>query len=261
MENNIENNIKKAFRNREIQPSTNAWKVLEAKLNTAETKQKSMFFKYLAYASIFIGLLLGLYVYINPFKTKKTQKELITKEIPKLKFKNLQPKSEIVIASTKKETTTLQKNNKQIVIKTKKKKPKITLKKDDFSKKNSEKTTQIVFKKLKKVVKKENKIPIMKKQNSIYIIDNNNKIVVKHIDKDTKIKKKLFTSDAELNQLLISAINLEKSKKNTTKPSLNIKNEQLLYSLENEINKPIKTKLLDKLLKGAKTVDTYLSRN
>ncbi len=253
MENNIENNIKKAFRNRKIQPSSNAWKVLEAKLDTSETKKKSMFFKYLAYASIFIGLLLSLYVFINPSKTKK---ELITKEKPELKLKTIKPKIEIVSTSTKKETTISQKNNsKQVITKT----PKNTVKKDALSTKNSEKTIQIVFKKPKKVVEKENKLPIMDKQNPISIIDNNKEIVVKPINK--KIKKKLFTSDAELDQLLISAINLEKSKKNTTKPIINIKNEQLLYSLENEINKPIKTKLLDKLLKGAQTVETYLSRN
>ncbi len=266
MENNIENNIKNAFRNREIQPSANAWKVLEAQLDTAETIRKSIFFKYLAYASIFVGLFLGLYVFINPSKTKKTQKELITKETPKLKFENLEPKTEITAISTKKEVLTPQKNknsktpktiHQKIAVKKKKNVLKNAVKKDGFSQKNTANLRPILLSKVKKVVDNDNALPVKGKE--IAIPKTNS--ISKGIIATNAVKKKVFTSDAELNQLLISAVNLEMAKKDTAKPSLKIKNNQLLYSLENEINKPIKTRLLDKLLKGTRTVNTYLSRN
>ncbi len=265
MENNIENNIKKAFRNREIQPSANAWKVLEAQLDTAETKRKSIFFKYLAYASIFIGLLLGLYVFINPSKTKKIQKELITKEIPKLKWKNLQPKTEITTISTKKEALTPQKNtnfkrpkttHQKIAVKKKKMVLKNAVKKDGFPQKNTANLTPILLSKAKKVVDNGNILPVKKKE--ITIPKTN--LISQGIIATNTVKKKVFTSDAELDKMLVRAISKEMSKKDTFKRTLNIKNNQVLYSLENEINKPIKTKLVDKLRIGKQTIKTYLSR-
>jgi len=100
MSNNIEQKIKKEFRNREITPSTNSWEILNAKLETNTLVKKNKKLIYFSYAAVFIGLLFGLLFFINNTNDINLTNDKET--IIAVKKENLN-KIDVIIDNSKKE--------------------------------------------------------------------------------------------------------------------------------------------------------------
>ncbi|MEE9349691.1 MAG: hypothetical protein V3U80_06555 [Flavobacteriaceae bacterium] len=72
MDNNIEKKIKKEFKDRTISPDAKSWDLLNAKLDLESVKGRNKKLVFLTYAAVFIGLLFGLLLFINNYKSVPT---------------------------------------------------------------------------------------------------------------------------------------------------------------------------------------------
>ncbi len=253
MENKINDKIKKHFRNREITPNPNLWNALETKLELEQTKQKSNWYKKLAYASMFIGFLFGMYLFLNTKDAKNINKRITVTPVKKVKstqIKQNQVKEVIVKKSVK-----VKVKNYPARVKSYRKKSSLKLTSVIAKNTSSKTATQGVITEkasLKTQIVDVAKIDSVKEKN------NQTSLVV---NTPKKIKKKRNPiSDKELNSLLAIAVSQENAK-DTANNILRIKKQQVLYSVENEINKPLSNKVIKTLLAGARTVDNYISNN
>lgn len=244
MENNIENNIKKEFHNREITPNPALWQILDFKLELQESKKKRNLFKYLAYASIFIGLLLALGWYFKTSKKIKTtnfitiQKPTISKD-----KKTKQPYKKAVEEPVKipKKTIAIQQKEKQVKLG----------KKNRLVAQNAIKEAI-----LKQNFKQEfNESPSVKEKSNTPIQKEVIVVVTKSIE-----KKKQPISEQDIEQLLAQKV-AELQKKDTSKKTITISTDYVLYALEKERNIPLKKKILKTLIAGAQAVDNHISNN
>jgi hypothetical protein len=257
----LENKIKKEFQTKEIQPSNNAWDVLSAQLDVKSTKKENKKLKILAYAAVFIGLLFGLITFLNNNSSKLNQPIIVA--IDSVKVKNIKNKQFNI-----KENLIRIENSKivEVIVKN----PRIKSKKQI---KNNKFHVGIVNVSKEKKIILDDKNTNAQSHNNELIAINNNKI--KNIAKqkktqisenqrnlrETKIiskKKKLFSSDADIDLMLANALN--KNKKNTIQ-EVNIQSTYLQYAVENEINTPIGNKILKTLKAGVDTVEEYITSN
>ena len=254
MENNINKDIKKEFRNREIQPSSSAWSKLETKLVVTESTKEKNKYRFIAYAAVFIGLLFSLVFFLQ-------QKEIVNNQ-DLITNKKMTP-SIIPLKKSIQEEIKEELKNRQELVKTKPNKES-----------NSVQIAQKEPKKInttKKKVTKQVIIPV--KGQKVQAIDNSiveNAIVSidvkmlkkqeKKITKPKTKRKLLFSSDEDIDALLANAVD---NKMNTdyTSKQIAIQKEYLLYTLENENNKKFGKKLLDKVKNGVHAVESYVSHN
>lgn len=256
MENNVENKIKEEFRNREIQPSVSAWIRLESKMAVVETTKEKNKFRFIAYAAVFVGLLVSVVFFLKQNKTSdkgnlvtKTSKNKKTEEISVKKNKEKE-NSEI-----KQENALVKRTQKYLIKK--------------------ERPIQIAINKSKKVtttnnkVVKQNTIPVKVKQ--VKNIENGmaEKIITHNTLKNSPIKNQLKTqkpkrklmisTDEDINKLLASAVS--KKMKIKTNREVAIQQEYVLYKIEKENHKKFRNKLLDKIKNGVHAVKSYVANN
>lgn len=256
MENNIENNIKKEFQNREITPSNNSWEVLNAKLEVTTSKKENKKWKFLTYAAIFIGLLFSIVTIFNSNNTEINKSTIVT--IDSIKVKNpIKEQLNIKENLIKKEDSKIVK----VIVK----KPLIKSKKQ-ITKNKSYIDIVYVLKK-EKVVLDDKNTNIQNRNNELIAINNNpikeeqRKIQISENQQETKInnqKKKLFSTDNDIDLMLANALSNKQSQKIKY---VNIQNTYLQYHVENEVNTPIGNKILKTLKAGVDTVEEYISSN
>lgn len=267
---NIENIIKKEFQNRAITPNKNAWKILNAQLEVTNAKKENKKRKFLAYAAIFIGLLFSVIIFLNN-NASLEQPTIVdanstNNKIPKtIQEKDKKTKRDFLVKKQHTEQVKIVKN-----ISIKKAKTKI-VKKHILNNQIINNTNNIA-------ITKENKSKIDKKpkvknsNNTFRIVNNSNTIATNQTIDDKKpnqntnpkennkvIKKKLFSTDADIDLLLNNA--LIASHKTKTVEKVNIQSTYLQYSLENEIHTPISNKILNTLNAGVDTVEKYITSN
>ena len=243
MENNIENNIKKEFHSREITPNPALWQLLEAKLELQETKKKRNFFD-LAYASIFVGLLVALGWYFKTSKEIKTS-NFITKQKPVISKdkEKVQPYKKVL-----EEPVKLPK--KAIAIQ-QKEKPVKPIKKNRLVAQNSIQQAALE----QNILEKRSEITSFKEKSNTPIQKETIVVVTKSI-----YKKKQPISEQDIEQLLAQKV-AELQEKDTIKKSINISTDYVLYALEKERNTPLKKKIIKTLIAGAQAVDNHISNN
>lgn len=241
MENNLENNIKKHFHNREITPNPALWNLLEAKLETQKEQTNKNKYKWLAYASIFIGILFALAVFFNSDKKVK-QENFITqeKEVPVIE----KPVKHQEIPLLKNQNENFAQNKSKVV-----RKQKASIKPNWIA----QKTTRIKEKTSIDLDASDTEKPIRVKQNNY--AKQNEKEALK------LPKRRIKTlSDEDLNALLATRLT-KINQKDTASKKIRIKTNQVLYSLENEMNTSLKNKIIKTLVAGAQAVDNHISNN
>ncbi len=253
----LENKIKQEFQNREIKPSNNSWEVLNAQLEVASTKKENKKWRFWAYAVIFIGLLFSLVVFLNINKVNDNQYIIV--DIDPIKInkpinikENLikEKDSKIVKVIIKKPVIQSKKqktNNKPYIeIANVSKKEKVVLGDKKINIQNRINELITINNKPSKIIKKQNKTQISENQRNL------------RETKTTNQKKKLFSTDADIDLMLANALN--KNRKNRIQ-KVNIQSTYLQYVVENEINTPIGNKILKTLKAGVDTVEEYITSN
>ncbi len=264
MKNNIENKIKKEFKNREIKPSNNAWEVLNAQLEVTTTKKENKKLKFLAYAAVFIGLLFGLIAFINGNKTTVDKPVVVDRdnkiETPNNnnQITNKSQNSTKKVIETKNEIVA---TKEPVKVKNIKKQIKNSKKKVIFNvQKNSQVASNDIIKEEKQeIISKQNIFKNSQKQITKTELSNiNSNANNESNNKPKTVKKKLFSSDEDIDLLLATAL---KSDTNKTIKNIKIQTAYLQYSVESEINTPIGNKILKTLKAGVDTVEEYITSN
>ena len=237
MENNIEDLIRDDFRKREIQPNTNAFERLHAKLDTRTASKRKKGFRMLGYAAGLIGFIFILQYVV---KTNRTNTEEIitnvkiqeTIEIPTDNESTSIAIEQLEDANPTKLPTIEPSNNKVII------------KEEIVSNLKKETPSKI----LETTISKKESVPIqlIAKENIAF-----NDTSKKHL-KPTEI------TDKELDALLIAA-NQSLSKEGGD--SITINARSMLYELEVEINKPLPEKVLLTLKTGVVTIKELVKSN
>lgn len=264
MDNNIENKIKKEFQDREIKPSKSAWEVLNAQLEVTSTKKENKKLKFLAYAAVFIGLLFGLLIFLNGNKVINNKpvivdvNEDVMIEIPT-------DRNQTIDESQKIDTKIIEKKNEVVAIQKFKKAKKID-KQIRSPKKKVIPRVQHNIKVANNDIKSEEIRKINEKDNisdqtqitKVELANINSNVINETNNKSKKVKKKLFSSDEDIDLLLANAL---KSDTNKTIKEIKIQTAYLQYSVESEINTPIGNKILKTLKAGVDTVEEYITSN
>lgn len=94
---NLENNIREKLENRELKPSPDAWKKLEAQLKTAQPKRKVGRWYYVA-ASV-VGLFIAVSVFFNN-NTAEVKNQIVNQEIQQIE----KVQNEVEVVSEKEES-------------------------------------------------------------------------------------------------------------------------------------------------------------
>lgn len=239
MENNFKKSIKKHFHNREIQPNPALWSVLESKLEVHQTKKKNKLLRFLAYASIFIGLLFAIALFFKGSK-KNTKEDYITKQPVKTK---------IEVPNTKKKVV-----NKTII-------PKNVIAKQEKKKVNRRKPIVTKTKRSVRPVLMAENVPLTEKNSKLPTINSDKEKIQHNIAKNTIVKKKKVSiSDTDLDALLASSLT-KLNEKDTVNSQISIKSKPILYAIENETNTPLKHKIIKTLMAGAQAVENHISNN
>ena len=266
---NIENKIKQEFQNREIKPSKSAWEVLNAQLEVSTTKKENKKLRFLAYAAVFIGLLFGLTLFLNGNK-KTSNTPVIVKEntIPKIEKSKFNDNNK-----TEQIPNTVQENTKIVIVKTEVKSVKVKSKTKSVKQQFQQKFVQSEDNNVVASQTKPNETIV----NSVVVNTSNNALLANNTNpnKQTpnpkqqtpntkqqtpnpKPKKKLFSTDADIDLLLATALN--KTANNSVR-EVKIQSSHLQYAVESEINIPIGNKILKTLRAGVDTVEEYITSN
>jgi thiol:disulfide interchange protein len=236
MENNIEDLIRDDFREREIQPNTNSFERLSAKLDAQKVKKRKIIIRVLAYAASFIGLIFILQSVfktndnttdkqtITNVKTKDSTETSITEENTSIAVEQIQ------IKESKGEISSIKKSQKRTVTK-------------ETLIANSE---EELFSKPLEQMANESKVVEVQSIGKDGIILNDttrkNQVAIRTIKEVT---------DEELDALLASA---NQSLSKNRRDSITINARSMLYEIEVEINKPLPEKVLLTLKTGATTI-------
>ncbi len=263
MENNIEQKIKKHFEQREIKPSYNAWNALATKLDLEAKKEKKNKFHFLWYAAILVGLFFAVGYFIpNSSKPLKNNtkpiivdrnKDKITPNKTIIKPAKEAKKQEVIVQNEtprikkiKKQTSKHTKNTQLAQTSSKKESNSIHLFNQASKVKNTETVaianTQIENNKKMQPTMIENKIKTRL-------------ITSKETSKIKNTKKKLSTSDSDIDNLLAMAMNIGKKERNY---SIDVNHKKLQHKVEENLNK---SNILRVLKTGVDTVEALVSNN
>jgi len=273
MSDSIENKIKKEFQNRTIEPSKIAWEKLESKMTIQKVKKEKNRYRYLAYAAIFIGLLFGLLLFLknensinnnieNPIVIDSNSKEKQIINDEELLKNNIEQNESIV----KKEEVIVKNNlnNKPNVIR---KKIQQVINENFISKEAVAQTTKNKsykgndIKIPPKIIVAENvnnQIDIAQSAVNQNNIENYKKNIADKIVPKKATKAKIVTTDNDINNLLVSAMNEIKQENGF---ELIVNSNSLQYAVESELNKPLTNKIFKTLKAGVDTVEAIIVSN
>lgn len=254
----LEDNIREKLEAREIKPSANAWKKLEAKLDAERPKKKTVLWYYVA--ASFVGLLILASVLFNRNTTEvKNQVANETIEMPAT-----ERESEIIPNNTNSETVASEENSSEKTeSKVSKKKASETQKPDVEPKPFQQKKSAI-----DKRIEKSDAIAVQN-MNVKQTVNTEKTVVYKEgqifntkVDEVVASVKKLQQDNAEVTATEVEALLADARREIRTQRILNSKKVDataLLQDVERELEKSFRDKVFDALGEGFNKLRTAVS--